>query len=245
MLTDDVLHPCRTKKCEEDPFSLGECRALIEQHCAKYPEDRECELHGLGDGCFFLPGSSPCLSVDCQQSGFLSDACQEVVRGYCTYGSTPDPECLVYGYGNSLLRDLVESFTCPWDSVEASCEASNVAFDFCAMIKGGKIARHASPASLKFDPSIQESLLELHAAAVKKKCVKPEPEPSHRSPLKRNSFRRSSPARAHVVLSCTCNRFQLDGWCKHSLAAGLRLKLIHFPLQHQDLQLSRFCWRAQ
>ena len=167
VLTDDVLHPCRTKKCEEDPFSLGECRALIEQHCAKYPEDRECELHGLGDGCFFLPGSSPCLSVDCQQSGFLSDACQEVVRGYCTYGSTPDPECLVYGYGNSLLRDLVESFTCPWDSVEASCDASNVAFDFCAMIKGGKIARHASPASLKFDPSIQESLLELHAAAVK------------------------------------------------------------------------------
>ena len=51
--------------------------------------------------------------------------------------------------------------------MEASCEASNVAFDFCAMIKGGKIARHASPASLKFDSSIQESLLELHAAAVK------------------------------------------------------------------------------
>ena len=43
----------------------------------------------------------------------------------------------------------------------------------------------------------------------------------------------------HVVLSCTCHRFQLDGWCKHSLAEGLRLKLVTFPVQHQDLQLSR------
>ncbi|QDZ18280.1 hypothetical protein A3770_01p07980 [Chloropicon primus] len=168
METGEVLNPCSVPSCKADPFSLGECRGFAEQHCAKYPQDRECELHGLGDGCFFLPGSSPCRSVDCQQSGFLSDACMEVVKGYCTYDSKVDPECLVYGYTNSLLKDKVESLACPWENIRTSCAASDLPDKVCILLQKSKLAVPSPASTIVFDESLAASVLQLHAKATKR-----------------------------------------------------------------------------
>ena len=166
--TTSLLNPCNFPKCRENPFDLGECRGYIETHCAENPEDRECELHGLGDGCFFFPGSAPCMNVDCLQYGFTTDTCRSEIHSYCTYGSSEDPECLVYGYSNAVLTNLMASFTCPWDQIRASCNATSNPGDICRILLRDKLIIPASlPPLVLSSTNVVEKVLQLHAAAVK------------------------------------------------------------------------------
>jgi hypothetical protein len=170
--TTDVLNPCNVPNCRASPYALGECRGYVEAHCAKYPEDRECELHGLGDGCFFLAGSQPCTSVDClQNNGWETDACKAVIQSYCSYGSQQDPECLVHGYSNNILSETLATFTCPWEKIRASCRGTSSPDSACKLLLRDKLALPGTTSNgngVKLNSaSVEAKLMELHAAAMR------------------------------------------------------------------------------
>ena len=108
------------------------------------------------------------MNVDCLQYGFTTDTCRSEIHSYCTYGSSEDPECLVYGYSNAVLTNLMASFTCPWDQIRASCNATSNPGDICRILLRDKLIIPASlPPLVLSSTNVVEKVLQLHAAAVK------------------------------------------------------------------------------
>ena len=137
---DNATSPCVHPACAADDAADGaaasagagyagglygaECRLVIGAYCEKNPTDRECELHGLGDGCMFMPGSAPCEADACASGALDSPACEAVTAQYCLGArAVPDPQCALLGYAPPLKSSKpVEEAPCPWAAAYKRCE---------------------------------------------------------------------------------------------------------------------------
>jgi hypothetical protein len=155
---DNASSPCKDPACADGAGAAGagaagaagglysaECRLVIGAYCEKNPTDRECELHGLGDGCMFLPGSAPCEVDACTSGGESSPACKAVVASYCLgKRAVPDPQCSLLGYAPALQSSTpVDEAPCPWAAAYKRCEGDQLAKRAAClqMYMGGLISR--------------------------------------------------------------------------------------------------------
>ena len=159
--------------CAASPFSLG-CRPSVSTYCKEHAgTDRECEIHGIGDRCFFLPDSAPCRSAACYVHGFDSHACSTVIQSYCANANNADPECLARGFDSGgVLDGLLDGQACPWDVIEAACEGSQrgEGTGVCATLLLGRVDASSNAATaaagLEGVGDVRASLVALHAEAV-------------------------------------------------------------------------------
>jgi len=127
-------NPCTRAACEEDLFGAA-CRGLIEAHCAAVPDDRECNLHGLGNGCMFAAGSPPCDTVACYEGSYNEAACKAAIDLHCLGTAGPsDPECGAYGYGAPPPSATPRNTECLWDAARAQCALTPEA-DPCVLMR--------------------------------------------------------------------------------------------------------------
>jgi hypothetical protein len=130
---DNATTPCVDPACTGRTRTTGlysaGCRLVISAYCELNPSDRECELHGLGDGCLFLPGSPPCEEDACTGGDSEGPACQAAVARYCQgKRSVPDPQCSLLGYSPALRSSVpVEDTPCPWAAAYRRCEGDQLA----------------------------------------------------------------------------------------------------------------------
>ena len=154
------------------------CQPVIDAHCMNNPTDRECELHGRGDGCLFSADSPPCTAPECivGSTSYDSVRCAATSAAYCTdptgLGSS-DAECIYRGYESTPYLANVpvnmgfnSSAQCAWAIVNKQCAAAPTAPD-CLRLRAVRLLPVAASASpYPWGASLASALANYTAAAV-------------------------------------------------------------------------------
>lgn len=170
---DNATSPCVDPACAGGDAALfsAACRLVISAYCEKNPTDRECELHGLGDGCLFLPGSPPCEADACTSGAPEGAACRAVVAQYCLGArSTPDPQCSILGYAPPLASSSpVDTRVCPMAAARKRCAGDQLATraECLQMYMGGIITRRLTADEMPGTSALAATAAKEREAALK------------------------------------------------------------------------------
>ena len=142
LCTGNVTSPCWNATKGRYDFAMSTCAAAMSAYCTETDpttgrpvartDDRECRVHGYGNGCLFHAGSTPCTAYECLGGhGFSAQKCRATIDTYCNAAPTADPQCLAEGYGNATAGELFDSYTpdpltmpstCPMSLLAKQCE---------------------------------------------------------------------------------------------------------------------------